>query len=260
MIGAFTLVAIGAGVFMARFPGRDARSGRLYDLRNGTTEVRQRAAEELGTGNDDDAAPIFSGLIAALGDDDAGVRAGPRIRWGGTSSSIRRPRRAGEAREALVRSLGDRDGSVRGSSAIALALIGHDPEALILRPGRRTPRRRSDPSRRGRRLPFDDRREGRLRGYARLLVHLRDDSPAVRDAVAHALAPITPGPDPQGRTKILIDALADGNPHARRVVATALGKAGRGRPEAPRLPRPDALGRGRDGTRRGGRGAGGVRR
>ena len=75
MIGAFTLVAIGAGVFMARFPARDARSGRLYDLRNGSTEVRQRAAEELGTGNDDDAAPIFSALIGALGDDDAGVRA-----------------------------------------------------------------------------------------------------------------------------------------------------------------------------------------
>src|SRR5262249_42706619 len=133
----------------------------------------------------------------------------------------------GAAHAALVRSLGDRAGQARGSAAVALSLVGYDPETLV--PGLIDALQDDDPLLRGEAdaalsapgVPD----AGRLRTVLALLDH---SSPAVREAAAHALARAEPGPDQEGQVKVLIGALAEQGSSSRCVIAAALGRAGRG--------------------------------
>lgn len=230
-IGVFVALGIGVGLYPILSADHDGLAGRLELLRSGPTSARQRVAEELGTGNEPDVATVLTGLVAALNDADTGVRSRAAHSLGRNLVLHPNTDKRKTARAALIQSLGDRDGSVRGSSAIALAMIGDESETLVA--GLIDALRGNDPLLRGEAqaslASFGVKSDVRLRT---LLGLLREDQAAVRDAAAHLLAQVGPGPEPAARTHLVLTALTVQQPQARRVAASVLGRVGQGRPEA----------------------------
>lgn len=235
MLRPFVALLVVLGIGFTLYPvltvGRDDLAGRLSELRSGSIQTRQRVAEELGSGNAGDVAKVMTGLIAALDDPDAGVRTQAAHSLGRNLVLHPNATQRDVARAALERTLGDRDASVRGASAIALALIGGESDALVA--GLVDALRGDDPIVRGEAqaslASLGVKTDARV---STLLGLLREERTGVRDAAARLLAQVEPGPDPEARTKLVLAALNDERPQARRVAASVLGRVGKGRPEA----------------------------
>jgi HEAT repeat protein len=205
-------------------PEGETVAGLVERLREGAATARREAATALGQVEGPGVSASARGLVAALDDRDAEVRARAARSLGGLLGANPLTTLVDDAARVLGAALGDKDARVRASSAIALRGLGRDPprslDALYdgLRGDDPTLRHASAAAFASRPITGGD-------DLRRLLDGLDDEDEAVRRAARAALSRPHRDLTASMALPVLGATIRSGSPAAREITATALGRS-----------------------------------
>ncbi len=224
-----SIVALGAAAGVALWIGRSGQpegetvAGLVERLRAGSATARREAATALGQVEGPGVAASARGLVAALDDRDAEVRARAARSLGSLLEANPLTTLVDDAARVLTAALGDRDARVRASAAVALRGLGRDPPRSLdaLFDGLRS----DDPAlRHASAEALAPRPIGGAEDLRRLLDGLDDEDETIRRAARSALARPHRDLSASMALPVLGATIRSGSPAAREAAATALGR------------------------------------
>ena len=226
---ASVVVAVAAASVALRLRGSwegegETVAGLVRRVKEGPVTHRRESATALGQVAGPGAAVAARGLVAAIDDPDAEVRARSARALGALLAANTLASVVDDAARSLTAALGDPDPRVRASSAVALQALGRDPPRSFaaLLDGVRG----DDPSLRHAAADALASRPIRDADDLRRLLDLLDDEdPAIRQSARSSLARPHRDLSPGAALPVLGATIRAGSPPAREAAATTLGRS-----------------------------------